>query len=90
MTNQKNSYGSLRRILTEMRALLLKHDAAQQEAVLTVLSAIDDGDREIIKESLNSLSFWGGSGSILDLILHEVPWTAEFKRDVADDSRLTT
>lgn len=89
MTSCVGPYDRLRLTLTEMRALLLKHDCGQQEYVLTALRAVDYGDREIIRRSLNNAGCWGRSGSILDLILFDIPWTAEFERDVADDSRLT-
>jgi hypothetical protein len=72
-----------------MRSLLIKHDAGQQEAAAQAIEAVKSSNREAITSSLNTLDFWGGAGSIIDLILTEMPWTAEFRRDVADDSRLT-
>jgi hypothetical protein len=81
-------YGNLRNILTEMHELLRKHDAGQQQYPLAVVRAIDSGDGEAVTNLLNSLEFWGGAGSIDDLILFEIPWTPEFRIDKDDNERL--
>jgi hypothetical protein len=72
-----------------MHSLLLRHDAAQQKATARAIGALNSLNREAIASSLNTLDFWGGEGSIIDLILTEIPWTAEFRRDALDDGKLT-
>lgn len=79
----------LREILVDMRRLLVKHDSDQQESTLEVLQCIEASDEKAIAKALNSLEFWGGAGSICDLVLYDIPWTSEFRRDVPDDNKLT-
>jgi hypothetical protein len=86
---QGAEYSTLQAILLEMHDLLVKHDEGQQEATAQAVQAVKSLDRLAIASSLNSPEFWGGMGSIIDLNLTEMPWTAEFRRDVVDDNRLT-
>jgi hypothetical protein len=81
-------YAQLHEILAEMHRLFVKHDVGQQAYTLRALDAIGSREAEAIAASLNGLEFWGGAGSVLDIILFEIPWTAEFRRDVPDDDRL--
>ncbi|HEX3458531.1 MAG TPA: hypothetical protein VHR97_11305 [Candidatus Baltobacteraceae bacterium] len=76
-------------ILLEMRTLLLKHDVGQEESVARVLTAIQQKDPKAIKATLDSLEFLGAAGPIRDLVLLEVPWTAEQRVDRCDQARLT-
>jgi hypothetical protein len=81
-------YAKLRRTLSEMHTLLAKHNADQRETLATAIDSIDNRDDTALLSTLNSLSIWGGAGSILDLILFEIPWTAEWRPDAADNKRL--
>ncbi|MGA9418158.1 MAG: hypothetical protein WBV40_03335 [Candidatus Cybelea sp.] len=87
-TERPDKYTRLRKVLLEMHQLLVKHDAGQQESTLQALRSIDTADQNAIAKSLNTSGFWGGAGSIFDLILFESPWTPEFRRDVPDDDKL--
>lgn len=82
-------YSGLLGILLKMHNLLVKHDAGQQKATARSIEAVKGLNRETIAESLNTLDFWGGAGSIVDLIVTEMPRTAEFRRDAVDDNTLT-
>lgn len=75
-------------LLTKIHALLVKHDAGQSEYVSAAIRAIESGDATVISASLNTLGFWGGAGSIDDLILTELPRTAAFRPDPVDEPRL--
>jgi|GEM_PF-4548085 len=83
------TYEGLRGILADIHRLLVRHDAGQQESVLEALRVVETSDHNAIKKCLNTLDFWGGAGSVSDLTLTEIPWTPEFRRDVADDNKLT-
>lgn len=85
----QTEYSKLLSILLEMHSLLVRYDAGQQETTAQAIEAVKSLNREAIAKSLNTLSFLGASGSIIDLILTEMPWTAEFRRDEVDDNRLT-
>lgn len=82
-------YGKLLETLETMHALLVKHDAAQQKITLGAIKAVEESDRDAIIKSLNSVAFWGGAGSVSDVVLFEIPWTPAFRRDVPDDDKLT-
>lgn len=71
-----------------MHALLVKHDKPQESCVLRAIRAVESGDAHEIANSLNTLDFWGAAGSVIDLTLREIPWTAEFRRDIPDDNKL--
>jgi hypothetical protein len=81
-------YAPLHEILAEMHRLFVKHDVGQQKYTLRALNALESHETDAVATSLNGLEFWGGAGSVLDTILFEIPWTAEFRRDVPDDDRL--
>lgn len=70
-------YAKLHDLLSEMHGLLVKHDSGQLEATRRALEAVESCDESEMKQELNALDFWGGSGSICDLILFD------------DDDRLT-
>jgi len=74
--------------MVEMYALLRKHDAGQQHLPEAVVSAIDRGDDEETKRLLMWGGFWGGAGSVDDLILFEMPWSPTFRVDKSDNDRL--
>lgn len=71
-----------------MHQLLVKQDAGQQEYTRQALLSIGTSDQNAIAKSLNTLGFWGGAGSVCDLVLFEITWTPEFRRDVPDDNQL--
>lgn len=71
-----------------MHELLLKYDKGQQSCISGAITAVDSGDTDAILKSLNSPEFWGGAGSIADLILFELPWAPTFRRAVEHDDRL--
>ena len=83
-------YNKLRGALSNLYALLRHHDEPQQKYPLAVIEAIDAGDVVAVEALLNSLEFWGGSGSILDLFLQEIPWTPELREDKAANEQLRT
>jgi hypothetical protein len=85
--NPLRKYAKLRDILAEMHGLLAKHDAGQQEEAARAIDAIDSRDADTLAKSLNSLEFWGGAGSILDLTLFGIPWSSEYKVDTVDDKQ---
>jgi hypothetical protein len=85
---EPNHQKRLQDILTEMHALLVKYDYGQQSYTSGAIVAVDSGDPGAILDSFNSLEFWGGAGSIADLILFELPWSPGFRRAVQDDDRL--
>ena len=81
-------YDRLLDILTGVHALLAKHDEPQRKHVMQAIHAAERSDDESLKRVLNSLEFWGGSGSIIDLTLSEIPWTPRMRIDKVDQAAL--
>jgi hypothetical protein len=67
-------YAKLRGLMTKMHELLVKHDEPQQRIPLAVIQAIDAGDHDKVAHLLNWGGFWGGAGSVDDLVLEKIPW----------------
>jgi hypothetical protein len=86
----KMPFGPLHIVLTEIHELLVKHDAGQSNCAAAAIRAVEGGNADAIATALNTLEFWGGAGSIDDLTLTEIPWTAVFRSDPVDQPRLRT
>jgi len=63
-----STYARLSSTLRGILELLVRRLAGQQAYVIDAMREIDDADSTRIAATLNSDGFWGGSGSILDLI----------------------
>lgn len=74
--------------MVEMQQLLRKHDAGQHEIPKAVVEAIDRGDDKEAERLLKWGGFWGGAGSVDDLILFEMPWRPTYRVDKPDNDRL--
>jgi histidinol-phosphate phosphatase family protein len=84
-----SKYDTLRRELVRIEQLLSDHDNdGQAKYTMDVIRAIDDGNDVAISKSLTGIEFWGGSGSVDDVILQRIPWTPEFHTDVEAQAEL--
>ena len=73
--NQPHSYTRLQEVLSQLRDLLGKYSESDRQAfagfehVTKTLALCDAGKADDLKDALNALEFWGGAGSIFDLII---------------------
>jgi hypothetical protein len=64
-----SAYARLSSILTNILELLVRRLAPQQDYVIGALRAVEGAEAASIAAALNGDGFWGGSGSIDDLII---------------------
>jgi hypothetical protein len=64
------AYGDIEKILETMRPILERNGFGQARTVAKTLLALRQGDNADLVRLLNGLDFWGGAGSIVDIIIY--------------------
>jgi hypothetical protein len=64
------AYGSIEEILETMRSILERNGLGQARTVAKTLLALRQRDNADLARLLNGLNFWGGAGSIVDIVIY--------------------
>jgi histidinol-phosphate phosphatase family protein len=83
-----SKYDALRSTLLLIKRLLDKHGCEQASYVLNAIRAIDRQDDTAVNGAISALEFWGGAGSVADVVLKPIPWAPERGSDTEAQAEL--